>query len=233
MPAGAAVARKTSPIVWVLVAVLGLFILGAIGTFGLGLFVVHKARQAGLDTELLQKNPGLAIAKLVATVNPDAEVLSTDDGAGKITVRDKKTGKVVTMTFDDVRKGKFSFEAEGPNNETARFEVGGDTKLPSYVPAYPGAKATGNFAVTGNGPDGQGGGAYEGTFTTSDSIPQVLSFYRQKFQGDGMKLSLDSTTGDQGGMLVAEDEASGRAITIIAGKNGQETSISVTARVKR
>src|SRR5437667_8479257 len=59
----APVVRKTSPIVWVLVAVLGLFVLGGIAVLGAGYFVIHKARQAGLDPELMRRNPGLAVSK--------------------------------------------------------------------------------------------------------------------------------------------------------------------------
>ena len=105
--AGAApVKRKTSPLVWVLVIILGLFLLGAIAVVGTGLFIVHKVRQAGFDPELMRQNPGLAITKMIAKANPDVDVLNTDESSGKITVRDKKTGKVVTMTFDEAKNSK-------------------------------------------------------------------------------------------------------------------------------
>jgi hypothetical protein len=67
-PPGAAAAapvvvkRGTSPIVWVLVIVLGLFVFGILAVVGTGFFVFHKARQAGLDPELLRRNPGLAVS---------------------------------------------------------------------------------------------------------------------------------------------------------------------------
>src|SRR6266700_1879214 len=67
-PGVAPIARGTSPIVWVLAIVLGLFVLGFIGVVGTGLFVVHKARQAGLDPALMSRNPGLAMAKLITAV---------------------------------------------------------------------------------------------------------------------------------------------------------------------
>jgi hypothetical protein len=46
--AGAPLARRTSPIVWVLVVILGLFVLCGLGAAGIGYFVLHRARQAGL-----------------------------------------------------------------------------------------------------------------------------------------------------------------------------------------
>jgi len=45
---GLAMARKTSPIVWILIVVLGLFVLGGIGVVGVIGYVAHRARQAGL-----------------------------------------------------------------------------------------------------------------------------------------------------------------------------------------
>ena len=95
VPDSVPVKRKTSPLVWVLIIVLGLFVLGGIVTGGAVMFFLHKARQAGFDAGLIGRNPGLAISKMIAAANPDVEVLSTDDGSGKITMRDKKTGKVV------------------------------------------------------------------------------------------------------------------------------------------
>jgi len=224
--------RKTSPIVWILVIVVGLFVLAGIGTLAGGYFLVHKARQAGLDTDLLQRNPGLAVSKMIAAFAPNVEVLNTDDAAGTITVRDKRTGKVVTMSFDDARKGKFHFEAEGPDHERASIDVGGSgSKVPSDVPVYPGAKVEGNFSVNGNGAEGQGSAA-QYQFSTPDAPSKVLAYYYEKLEGSGMKMALNNTTSD-GGMLMAEDDARGQAITVIVGKNGDGTSISVTTRTKK
>src|SRR5439155_16687288 len=120
----APIARKTSPIVWVLVAVLGLFVLGAVAVLGAGYFVVHKARQAGLDPELMRRNPGLAVSKLVATINPDGEVVNTDEGAGTITVRATNTGKTITMSFDQAKTGQFKFSATDDEGKTATMAFG-------------------------------------------------------------------------------------------------------------
>ncbi|HEV3331849.1 MAG TPA: zinc ribbon domain-containing protein [Bryobacteraceae bacterium] len=226
------VQRKTSPIVWILVIVLGLFVLGAIGTLATGYFLVRKVQQAGFDPDLMRRNPGLAISKMVMAAVPDAEVLSTDDGAGTITVRDKKTGKVVTLTFDEARKGKFSFQAEGPDHEKATFEAGGaDSKIPSDVPVYPGAKVEENFSVNGNSAEGQGSAATY-SFSSPDAPSRVLAFYHDKLEGSGMKMSLNTTTSD-GGMLMAEDDARGQAIVVTVGKSGGGSSISVMMRTKK
>lgn len=228
----APVTRKTSPLVWVLVAVLGLFVLGAIAVLGAGYFVVSKARQAGLDPELMRRNPGLAVGKLMAAVNPDVEVVNTDEGAGTITVRDKKTGKVVTMSFDQARSGKFKFSATGDDGKTATMEFGAAAgKLPSWVPDYPGAKVEGTFAAKGSdGADKGEGGIF--AFTTQDSPSKVMSFYQDKCKEAGMKINMTTTT-TEGGMIIAADEAEKHSLSIIVGSSsGGGTSVSVTYGVK-
>jgi hypothetical protein len=47
-PGAAPGPRKTSPVVWILIVVLGLFVLGGIATVGVIGLVAHRARQAGL-----------------------------------------------------------------------------------------------------------------------------------------------------------------------------------------
>ena len=222
--------RKTSPLVWVLVIVLGLFVLGGIATVGTGLFFLHKVKQAGFDPQLMKQNPGLAITKMIASANPDVDVLNTDEAAGKITVRDKKTGKVVTMTFDEAKNGKFSFSAQGDDGKTASLEFGtGADKLPSWIPAYPGAKAVGTFAV--NGSSGQGnGGAF--SFDTSDAPATVMSFYQDKCNELGINIKMATTTAG-GGMILAADEGESRSLQVIVGSESGQTKVQVMYGLKK
>jgi hypothetical protein len=87
-------------ILWIVGIFAGLFVLVIIAVAAIGFFVVHKAKQAGLDPDLMRKNPVLAMAKLSVAGNPDTEMVSSDDSSGTIVVRDKKTGKVSTMKVD-------------------------------------------------------------------------------------------------------------------------------------
>ena len=226
---GAVVPRKTSPIVWILVCVLGLFVLGGIAVVGTLRYFVHKA---GLDPELMQRNPGLAVSKMIATMNPDVDVLNTDDARGRITVRDRKTGKVVTMSFDDVKNGKFSFSAVGDDGKTASLEIGsGAGKLPSWVPAYPGADAKGTFSVKGDDGSGQGeGGSF--AFTTPDSPAKVKAFYEDKCKQAGMKINMNMTT-DQGGMITATDEGERHTLNVTIGGGSGDTTVNVIYGAKK
>ena len=231
-PVGGAVPvmRKTSPLVWVLVIVLGLFVLGGIATVGAGLFFVHRARQAGFDAGLIGRNPGLAISRMIAAANPDVEVLSTDEGSGKITMRDKKTGKVVTMSFDDARKGKFSFTAQGDDGKTASLEIGaGADKLPSWVPAYPGANVAGSFAIKGDSSEGNGGNF---SFNTPDAPSKVMSFYQDKCKELGIKVKMTTTT-NQGGVISAADDDNSRTLLVAVGSGSSGTTVNVTYGLKK
>jgi hypothetical protein len=214
----AAVPRKTSPLVWVLVGILGLFVLGIVAVISAGFFVA--------------KNPGLVIGKLITAANPNAEVLSTDLGAKTVRIRDRQTGKEVTVSFDDVKSGKIKFSAVGDDGEVATMEMGGGGKVPSWVPTYPGATAQGNMTARGGDADGMGEGGVV-TYSTSDSPAQVLAFYRDKMKDMGMKLDMNETSG-QGGMLTAADEANHRALHVIVGSGSNDgTSIVVTFGRKR
>lgn len=226
-------ARKTSPLVWVLVIILGLFFLGFVSVVGFGFFVAHKVKEAGIDPDLWRRNPGLAVGKILAATNPNVEVVKSDEGAGTVTIRDKRTGKETTMTFDQARNGQFSITADDDKGGTATMQFGGAAKnsdLPSWVPKYPGSESTSTFAMRGSGADLAEGGSF--AFTTSDSSDKVLNFYKDKAQDLGLKVKLTTTTGD-GAMFVATEDGDKRSLTVIVGGNDGKTTVSVTYGSKR
>jgi hypothetical protein len=225
--------RKTSPVVWILAIVGGLIVVGVLMVVGFTFFFLHKVREAGFDPELMRRNPGLAVSKMIATANPDAEVVRTDENAGTITIRDRKTGKVVTMTFDEVKNGRFKMSAQGEDGKNATVEIGGGTgKLPTWVPNYPGSTSQSTFSVRGNAEDGSGeGGNF--TFTTKDPASKTLSFYQDKAKELGMKTNVTSTT-DQGSMIIASDEDNKRTLTVVVvGGGSGETTVNVTYAQKK
>ena len=93
-------------------------------------------------------------------------------GSQTVRIRDRKTGKEVTLSFDDIKNGRFKFSATGDNGEVANMEIGGGAgKMPAWVPAYPGAKAQGNITAKGEDGDGMGEGGVV-TFTTPTLRPR-------------------------------------------------------------
>jgi hypothetical protein len=216
-PAAPQTKGKMSPIIWILIILAGIFVLGVVGVVGAGYYFA--------------RNPGLVMAKLITAANPDAEVMSTDTGSQTVRIRDRKTGEEVTLSFDDIKKGKLKFSARGKDGEVADVEIGGGGKLPSWVPTYPGATAQGTISAKGQSDDGTGEGGMI-TFTTSDSASKVTEFYENRLKDMGMRIDLTQRTGD-GGMIVGDDEARQRTLQIMVGQGSGDTSFTVTYGRKR
>jgi hypothetical protein len=226
-PAAGAPKKKTSPIVWILIILVGLFVLGGIAIVGAGLFVVHKVKQAGLDPELMQKNPALAMSKLIATANPNLEVLNVNERRGIITVREKDTGKVVTLNFDDVKKGRIVVQ-DNSEGKSATMEFGDSSaKLPSWLPAYPGAKVAGTFAV--NSGEGEGGSF---SFSTRDAPAKIVEFYQDGLKQSGFKINTTATSNDSS-MLAAEDESTRRTVMVTVGSGSEGNTVTIVFGSKK
>ncbi len=234
--------QKSSALKWILIGVGSFFVLIVLAVAGLGLFVVHKAKQAGLDTELIQRNPGLAVAKMAIATNPNLEMVSADEDRHVITVRNKQSGKVETMSWDDAKNGKFTFTEDGKEAFTIRsggangnvemksadgsMKIGGNIKVPTWVPDYPASDPQGVFSAQGK--DGDSGSF---AFKTRDASDKVIKFYRDEFESSGLKIT-SNLTGNSGsssaGMLVAQDDAKKHTVTVIIGQDSGQTSVSVT-----
>jgi hypothetical protein len=218
----APVKGKVSPIVWILLAVVGLFVLGIIGLVGAGLFVAHT----------VARNPGLVMAKIITAANPDAEVLGTDEGSQTVRIRDRRTGEEVTLSFDDIKQGRLRFSAKGKDGAVANMEFGGgEGKMPSWVPVYPGAKAQGNMTAKGESDGGVGEGGVV-TFTTPDSPSKVREFYEAKIKAMGMNFDSSLVAGS-GGMIMGEDEGGKRTLHVMVAEGSGDTNFTVTYGRKR
>jgi hypothetical protein len=231
--------KKTSPIIWILGIIGGLLILGIV-IVGVALsYFAHKAKQAFLDSglakhalldpELMRNNPGLALSRMAAMANPDIDVLSTNDHDGTITFRDKKTGKVDTLTFDDVKSGHFKMSVK-ENGKTTSLDFGENagSKLPSWVPSYPGATTKGGgFSVTASGENGDAGNF---SFTTPDSVERVQSFYEGKAHDLGMKYETTAVT-RFGTVVKLTESGTGHTIAVTVIGSGP-TTVNVTYAAK-
>jgi hypothetical protein len=244
-PAAAPPKKSNKVLLWVLGGIAAFIFLCIVAFAGLTFFVFHKVKQAGFDTELMKKNPGLAAAKMMAAANPDAEVLSTNDSSGTIVIRDKKTGKVMTMKFDPDKKSLVVIDDKG---EQAKFtadtdkgtveiqgkdgtvKFGNTDKAPSWVPVYPGSSPQGTFSASGK--DGQTGSF---TFTTNDAVDKIVSYYADNLSSAGFKASrtTSSADGKNSGVVTGEGKASGRTVVVSAGSGDQGTQVNVTFEEKK
>jgi hypothetical protein len=219
-------AKKKSPLVYILIGCGGIIVLGAVLIIGAISFGLYKAKQAGLDPDLIKKNPAVAMVKMAVAANPDAELLSIDEDRGVVTVRDKKTGKTVTMNFEDIKKGKISFEGEGGEKVTLGTQEGEPINLPSWFPSYPGATPRGAFSFQ----DKERNAAVF-HFTTRDSAAQVFRFYESAFKNAG--LTVEASGGENGGLVTGRDAGQDREATVTVSSGSNETEVSGTFKSKK
>ena len=240
-----AAATKTSPLIWVLAGCGGLLVLAAIVASLALHFFVNKAGQFARKVE---RNPGLAITELMAAHNPDVDVVSVDEGKGKITVRDKKTGKTMTMNFADAKKGKFVFEQDGQktsiqahgdgansslevNSGDGSMKLGmGSEKMPDWIPAYPGSAPQGTFSMRSGK---EATGSFH--FTSADPVDRVVSYYEDAFKKAGMKVSTNSmqTDGKTSLTIVTANDVSQKRnamVTVATSPEGSNAGITFTTK---
>lgn len=243
---GAPPAKKKSPLVYILIGCGGVVVLVGVLIVAAISFGVYKAKQAGLDPDLIKKNPALAMVKMAVAANPDAELVSIDENRGIVTVRNKKTGKTTTMNFEDVKKGRISFEGEGgekvsleaqgegaegslrikSSEGSATLGGGGPLTLPSWFPAYPGATPQSTFSLQDKSGDSAGF-----QFTTKDSPAQVFQFFEAGFKKAGLTVAASGS--GNGGIINASDANQGREAVVTVSAAGGGAQVSGTFKSKK
>jgi hypothetical protein len=143
-------------------------------------------------------NPAMAAAELIVRANPEVELVSKDDTAGTITIREKDSGKVITVNISEIQEGKLSFSDD--KGESASISLGGVSGagggeaggeaakgLPEWIPAYPGATVRQMFSTSGA--EGRSGSYM---LTSIDTIDAVADFYEQRFERAGLETKRSS-----------------------------------------
>lgn len=235
--------KKSKAIVWVLAGCGTFVLLGVIAVIALSYFVWNKAKE-------FEKNPGFAIAKIAVSANPDVELVSADEEKGLLTIKDKKTGEVITVNFEDVQNGKLTFKKDGEDevsmeakadeagasfavkspDGTAKFGSGSVEKLPDWLPLYPDTKLEGSF--TAQTKDGDSGGFH---FLTSDAPNKVISFYEEALQRAGLTVTtniVQQTGKSTGGMAAGEDSNKRRSAYVNAVVADEGTRVNVAYATK-
>ncbi|HET9226603.1 MAG TPA: hypothetical protein VFR31_08035 [Thermoanaerobaculia bacterium] len=228
--------KKISALGWVGIGCGAIVILGMIAFAGIA-FMTGRFIKKHAD------NPTLAAAEVAVRMNPDLEVVESDADAGTLTVKNTKTGEVVTMNAKDIKEGKLTFTTK---DGTATFDgsqnadgsgtlkvttdkgeqvvygatAGAPKNLPSWVPLYGNAKVEGSYDATT--PEGRNAMF---TVISSDSVDQVAEFYESQLEAAGLKVERSSyeTEGKKAIMLVGktDDDKRNVSVTVATSNEGQ------------
>jgi len=240
--------KGLSPLAWVGIGCAVLFVLGLLvlgGVVGVGGYFAKKA------ADKFQKNPTMAAAEMVVRLNPDLELVSSDEKTNTLTIKDKKTGEVTTISADDAKNGKLTIKTDkGTATFDANSKDGGSLKvtddkgqvttmnagagtpqnLPTWLPVYPGGKVQGTFDTT----TAEGRSATF-TVTSTDSATKVLEFYKSQLEGAGLKVekSTFSANGQDGGTVTGKSADDKRQANVLIGSANGQTSATVTFQEKK
>ncbi len=243
-PAAMPPAKKSNALLWILGGC-GTFIVLIILVFvGLFFYGMHKVKQAGLDPDLLKKNPPLAAAKMAVFANPDVEMVSSDDDAGTMVVKDKKTGKITTLKFDMAKKrmivtdekGKESTISADTDKGTMEIKTDDGTvklganadKPPDWVPIYPGTSPKSSMSMS----DGKESSGTFG-FTTSDSPDKVAGYYADQMKSTGLKVSSTTNTTDGKVTILVSGEDTNRTLVVTASNDSGGTNVGMVFHAKK
>jgi hypothetical protein len=185
---------------------------------------------------------------MVTAMNKDYETVSSNDRTGTIVVREKSTGKVMTMKFDPVSKkmvittddGKQSsltidgsgasgggVSVQSADGSTVKYGNAAGNNVPSWVPVYPGSSPTGTVSATN-----ADGSQNTFTFKSPDSASKVIAYYTDQLKAAGFTITMTTTT-EQGGLVQATDEGKKHTINVMVGTSGDGTETGITAIEKK
>lgn len=245
--------KGLSPLAWIGIGCGVLVLVVLIGMVGLGLFARHKLKQAGISVDMMEKNPAEVAARMYVAANPDLEMVEVDSGEGTVTVRNTKTGEVITLNMGDIEKGKISIRdeksgkevhitASGKGGESGSLTVtdesgkkvfqsgeGAAKDLPEWAPVYPGASTEGHFSMTNEGEK-----MVTLSLKTKDPVDKVLQFYESKLKAGGFSTSITTQSGDGGkaGFIIGNDEQGGRSVQVSVSEEDGATSIGLSCTEK-
>ena len=166
---------------------------------------------------------------MITALNPDLDLVNYDKSADKVTIRQKSTGKTVTVSLNELKQGKISFEdSEGKKvtvetqgeGESGSVKVttpegvaewGTNVKVPGWVPQYPGATVGAHYSQI---KDNQEQGTVQ--LTSTDSFDKVQQFYQSKLKEEGMSCDEPASASGPAARMQALSckQANGRTVNL-------------------
>lgn len=204
---------------------------------------------AGDLAEDFEANPARAAAELAVRMSPELELVSSDDQAGTITIRNSNTGEEATVDFSDIAEGNFGFATDGgefsvrgdegritataPDGSETAFGRSTLADLEDWVLRYPGADYVGgNVAVD---TDGLSGGVF--VLLTDDSPAEVLTYYEEALEAAGYAVTrqmTETSNADRAsGILLGTLENPSRTFNVVVSRQDSRTHVNTQFQERR
>ena len=211
--------RGLPPLAWAGIGCGGLVIVAGIA------FICFAAWVGKSVAKKLSEDPGKAAAEAVIATNPDLEQISDIPDRGEMTLRLKSTGEEIRTTYTELIWGRATTAASMP-----LFE-GDLTKIPTWVPRYPGASGESSTSHR-DLPDRITGIL---TSTTTDSLEKVKALLDAEKAKLSISSSSESSADINGNRFLKYEYRSGkRSIAVNAfGQTGSALTVqTIYAEVK-
>jgi len=230
--------KKGLPVLaWIAIGCAGIVVLAGVGFTVLGWLAVNKVKSVASDFE---DNPARATAETIVAMNPDLEMVDSDDDAGTITIREKSSGKVVTFDYQDIKEGRLSFESEDGRVEITgqpdgdegvmtistaegQTQIGGGGEIPDWVPAHPDTTERRSLMHT-SAATGETGHA---AFTVDEAAAEVVAFYKEALESAGYTVSTMAASNAEGSVTVVNGQMDGSNMTASVSDKGDTTEVVV------
>ena len=221
--------RKTIPTwLWVVIGIFAFLFVSVAAVTMAGIYFVKK----------FAENPRATIEKFVEH-NPNIEIVSADDGSGKMTLRDKHSGKKFTIDYEDAKSGRIHFQADGKEftlkTNSHGIEVrdgdrttrvgGGAGRIPAWVPVYPGSQP--EVTVSEESASESSGTL---AFKTKDSEAAVEKYYEDALKSAGYSVSPVDEAGRESRALEARSASGNRTVKVTAKAGFTGTHVAIEFR---
>jgi hypothetical protein len=198
---------------------------GSVLLIGIVIFVLLIGMCKRAVTEFsndMNANPERKSAEMIIGFHPDYSVVSSNDETKQMTIKEDKTGKEMTFSYQDIAEGKFAVTTS--DGSAVSFGAVDLTKVPAWVVLPPDAKSTGGFLNVVN--DKNAGVV---VFTTGLTAEEVKEFFNKSWESWSTSSGSSSSMTLNGVETVTlERKSATQEISVMVQASGGKTTATVT-----
>lgn len=198
---------------------------GSVLLIGVVIFVLLIGMCKRAVTEFsndMNANPERKSAEMIIGFHPDYSVVSSNDETKQMTIKEDKTGKEMTFSYQDIADGKFAVTTS--DGSAVSFGAVDLSKVPAWVVLPPDAKSTGGFLNVVNGKN-----AGVVVFTTGLTAEEVREFFNKSWESWSTSSGSSSSMTLNGVETVTlEKKSATQEISVMVQASGGKTTATVT-----